>query len=83
MDMSITSDTFDHSGSVPKLYTCEGKDVPPPRAWSGVAARARSLALIVADPDAPNPAAPCMTWVDWVLHKLPVNSTGRPVSAHR
>ena len=78
MDMTITSSGFDHSGSVPKLYTCEGKDVSPPRAWSGVPARAKSLALIVDDPDAPDPAAPRMTWVHWVLHKLPVNSTGLP-----
>jgi phosphatidylethanolamine-binding protein (PEBP) family uncharacterized protein len=70
MDMTITSSGFDHSGSVPKLYTarakslgCEGKDVSPPRAWSGVPARAKSLALIVDDPDAPDPAAPRMTWM--------------------
>ncbi len=36
MDMTITSSAFDHSGSLPKLYTCEGKDVSPPLAWSGV-----------------------------------------------
>ncbi|MBL0167421.1 MAG: YbhB/YbcL family Raf kinase inhibitor-like protein [Propionivibrio sp.] len=76
MDMSITSSAFDHQGSMPKLYTCEGRDVSPPLAWSGVPAGAKSLALIVDDPDAPDPAAPRMTWVHWVLYNLPASSSG-------
>jgi Raf kinase inhibitor-like YbhB/YbcL family protein len=76
MDMSITSSAFDDQGSIPKLYTCEGRDVSPPLAWSGVPAGAKSLTLIVDDPDAPDPAAPRMTWVHWVLYNLPASSSG-------
>ncbi len=76
MDMTITSSAFDHQGSIPKVYTCEGRDVSPPLAWSGVPAGAKSLALIVDDPDAPDPAAPRMTWVHWLLYNLPASSSG-------
>ena len=71
MSMIITSSAFAQNGSIPKLYTCEGKDISPPLAWSGAPANAKSLVLIVDDPDAPDPAAPRMTWVHWVLYNLP------------
>jgi hypothetical protein len=75
MSMQITSTTFAHNGAIPKQYTCDGKDVSPPLAWSGIPANAKSLALIVDDPDAPDPKAPKMTWVHWVLYNLPVATT--------
>jgi Raf kinase inhibitor-like YbhB/YbcL family protein len=74
--MKLTSTAFGENQPIPKLYTCEGKDVSPPLAWSGVPANAKSLALIVDDPDAPDPAAPRMTWVHWVLYNLPASATG-------
>ena len=61
MSMTITSSAFAHNGSMPKQYTCEGKDTSPPLTWSGIPGRAKSLALIVDDPDAPDPAAPILT----------------------
>jgi hypothetical protein len=76
MSMQITSTTFSHNGVIPKQYTCDGKDVSPPLSWSGVPANAKSLALIVDDPDAPDPKAPKMTWVHWVLYNLPTTTTG-------
>ena len=76
MDMTITSSAFDDQGSIPKVYTCEGRDVSPPLAWSGVPAGAKSLVLIVDDPDAPDPAAPRMTWVHWLLYNLPAGNGG-------
>ena len=76
--MNLTSTAFADHRSIPKVYTCEGKDVSPPLAWSGVPAKARSLALIVDDPDAPDPAAPRMTWVHWVLYDIPVAASGLP-----
>ena len=76
MDMSITSSAFIHNGSMPKLFTCEGKDISPPLNWSGIPAGAKSLVLILDDPDAPDPAAPRRTWVHWLLYNLPVNCTG-------
>ncbi|MEF8731439.1 MAG: YbhB/YbcL family Raf kinase inhibitor-like protein [Candidatus Accumulibacter meliphilus] len=82
MDMTITSSAFVHKGSIPTLYSCEGKDISPPLAWSGVPTGAKSLVVIVDDPDAPDPAAPRMTWVHWVLYNLPIDSTGLPEAVH-
>ena len=76
MTLAITSTAFAHNAAIPKQYTCEGKDTSPPLAWSGVPSNAKSLALIVDDPDAPDPAAPKMTWVHWVLYNLPPSATG-------
>lgn len=74
--MQLTSDAFADNGSIPRQYTCDGDDRSPPLAWSGVPGSTRSLALIVDDPDAPDPAAPKMTWVHWVLYDLPPDSSG-------
>ena len=75
-NMKLTSAAFGENQSIPKVYTCEGKDVSPPLAWSGVPAGAKSLVLIVDDPDAPDPAAPRMTWVHWVLYDIPASAAG-------
>ena len=74
--MKISSSAFAAGGAIPSRYTCEGDDVSPPLAWSGVPAGAKSLALVIADPDAPDPAAPRMTWVHWVLYNLPPTAGG-------
>jgi Raf kinase inhibitor-like YbhB/YbcL family protein len=79
--MRIVSTAFTHEGAIPSLYTCEGKDVSPPLAWSEIPPGTKSLALIVDDPDAPDPAAPKMTWVHWVLYNLPPTSDGLPENA--
>jgi len=76
--MTITSKAFAQDAPIPKTYTCDGKDMSPPLAWSGVPDGARSLVLIVDDPDAPDPAAPKMTWVHWVLYNIPVATDGLP-----
>ena len=78
MEMTITSTAFANNAPIPARYTGEGSDVSPPLAWSGVPAGARSLVLIVDDPDAPDPAAPRMTWVHWLLYNLPADSGGLP-----
>ncbi len=59
-------------------YTCEGSDIAPPLKWEGIPGGTRSLALIVDDPDAPDPAAPKMTYVHWVLYNLPPDTGGLP-----
>lgn len=69
--MDLTSTAFSHLGPIPTAYTCEGRDVSPPLAWSGLPEGTKSLVLIVDDPDAPDPAAPKMTWVHWVLYNIP------------
>jgi Raf kinase inhibitor-like YbhB/YbcL family protein len=78
MSLAITSTAFASNAAIPSLYTCEGKDVSPPLAWSGAPAGTKSLALIVDDPDAPDPAAPKMTWVHWVLYNIPSAAGGLP-----
>lgn len=76
MKLSLSSTAFEHNGQIPRRYTCEGADVSPPLAWTGVPERAQSLALIIDDPDAPDPAAPTRSWVHWVLYNIPANSPG-------
>ncbi len=71
MTLKITSPAFADGASIPQKYTCEGEDLSPPLEFSGVPAGAKSLALIVDDPDAPDPKAPKMTYVHWVLFDLP------------
>ncbi|MEO1766842.1 YbhB/YbcL family Raf kinase inhibitor-like protein [Thiobacter aerophilum] len=74
--MKLTSPAFRHGEAIPAAYTCDGRDVSPPLAWSALPPGTRSLVLIVDDPDAPDPAAPRMVWVHWVLYNLPPDSTG-------
>ena len=78
MSLKLVSSAFEEGAAIPKKYTCEGQDISPPLAWSGVPQRTKSLVLIVDDPDAPDPKAPTMTWVHWVLYNLPANATGLP-----
>jgi Raf kinase inhibitor-like YbhB/YbcL family protein len=76
--LNLESGAFADGADIPAKYTCEGDDVAPPLAWSGVPDGARSLVLIVDDPDAPDPQAPRMTWVHWVLFNLPPDTAGLP-----
>jgi Raf kinase inhibitor-like YbhB/YbcL family protein len=67
----MTSSSFEPDGEIPSKHTCEGADLSPALAWSGVPRATRSLAIIVDDPDAPDPRAPRMTWVHWVVYDIP------------
>ena len=78
MALALTSSVFRHDGPIPRLHTCQGSDTSVPLAWSGLPPGTKSLALIVDDPDAPDPAAPKMTWVHWLLYDIPPDSTGLP-----
>jgi hypothetical protein len=78
MTLKLTSPAFGEGLSIPSRYTCEGDDVSPPLSWSGVPAGTKSLALIVDDPDAPDPKAPRMTWVHWVVYDMPAATVGLP-----
>jgi hypothetical protein len=76
--LTIKSNAFSPNGAIPAKYTCQGGDSSPPLAWSGVPAGTQSLALIVDDPDAPDPAAPKRVWVHWVVFNLPPTVTELP-----
>jgi Raf kinase inhibitor-like YbhB/YbcL family protein len=74
--MKIESTAFAAGAEIPRAHNCEGDDVSPPLQFGEVPPAAKSLALIVDDPDAPDPAAPRMTWVHWVAYDLPPTSSG-------
>jgi Raf kinase inhibitor-like YbhB/YbcL family protein len=76
--MKLQSSAFSAGGEIPQKYTCEGGDTAPPLTWSGVPDQTKTLALIVDDPDAPDPEAPKMTWVHWVLFDIPKSAGGLP-----
>jgi len=74
----MQSEDFENGGEIPRLFTCDGQDLPPSLRWSDLPPGTRSLALIMDDPDAPDPAAPQRTWVHWVLFNIPATSGGVP-----
>ena len=78
MAFILTSTSFVANSEIPAPHTCEGGDVSPALAWSGLPDGTRSLALIVDDPDAPDPSAPRMTWVHWVLYAIPPTASALP-----
>lgn len=71
MPLVLMLPAFAAGAEIPRRHTCQGADVSMPLAWSGVPPATRSLALIVEDPDAPDPAAPLFTWAHWILYNLP------------
>lgn len=81
MAFTIESSAFPPNGQIPRKHTCEGDDVSPPLAWRGDPAGTRCFALIVDDPDAPDPKAPKMTWVHWVVYNLPAGTHSLPEDA--
>jgi len=74
--LTLSSPVFSSNGAIPRAYTCEGVDISPPLTWQGVPAGTKSLALVVDDPDAPDPEAPRLIWVHWVLYNLPPEMGG-------
>ena len=81
MAFSLTSPSIRPNSPIPAKYTSEGKNVSPPLTWSDVPAGTRSLALIIDDPDAPDPRAPRRTWVHWVVYNLPPDAAALPEAA--
>ena len=81
MAFVLTSAAFADNGAIPKRYTCEDADVSPPLSWSEAPPGTKSFALIVDDPDAPDPRAPKMTWVHWVIENIPADTLSLPEGA--
>jgi Raf kinase inhibitor-like YbhB/YbcL family protein len=81
MSVSLSSPAFGDNASIPERYTCEGEDISPPLEWSGAPQGTKSFALIVDDPDAPDPKAPKRTWVHWALYDIPANVNELPEGA--
>ncbi len=78
MTLILTSPAFAHGRPIPAAYTCDAEDMTPALEWSGAPAGTRSFVLIVDDPDAPDPKAPRMTYVHWVVYDIPANVTQMP-----
>lgn len=76
MSLNLTSPAFTAGGSIPHHFTCDGDNISPPLTWSGVPEGTKSLALIVDDPDAPDPAKPQRVWAHWVLYNIPPDAAG-------
>ena len=76
--MELTSSNFENQGDIPKMFTCDGKDISPALSWSGAPNGTKSFVLIVDDPDAPDPANPRMTWVHWVIYNIPESANALP-----
>jgi len=64
--IQITSSAFTDGAGIPSKYTCDGEDIPPQLAWTGIPDGTNNIALVVDDPDAPRG-----TWVHWVLYEIP------------
>ena len=77
----LHSPAFAPGSEIPKKHTCDGQDVSPALEWSGAPPGTLSYALIVDDPDAPDPKAPRMTWVHWVVYDIPAATTELPEAA--
>jgi len=78
MNFKLSSDVFADGAEIPKKYTCQGDDISPPLQWQQVPQGTRSLALIIHDPDVPDPAKAVRIWVHWVLYNLPPSATALP-----
>jgi Raf kinase inhibitor-like YbhB/YbcL family protein len=81
MPFTISSPAFAPNDAIPAKYTCEGADISPPLEWSGASEGTRSFALIVDDPDAPDPAKPQRVYVHWVVYNIPASTTKLPENA--
>ena len=78
--MQLTSPSFENQKRIAKKFTCDGENISPALKWSAVPEGTKSFALIVDDPDAPDPANPRMTWVHWVLYNIPATVSSLPES---
>ncbi len=78
MKFSLSSTSFEDQGTIPRKHTCEGGDIAPALSWSAAPEATKTFAVIVDDPDAPDPAAPQGTWVHWVLYDVPATTTALP-----
>ena len=68
--MKLSSEAFEHNGSIPPKYTCVGLDISPPLSFEDVPSEAKSLVIIMDDPDVPKQLRADGMWVHWVLYNV-------------
>lgn len=78
MAFALASAAFEDGATIPRVYTCDGPDMSPPLYWAEIPAGTNSFALVIDDPDAPDPKAPRMRWVHWVVYDIPADCVGLP-----
>jgi Raf kinase inhibitor-like YbhB/YbcL family protein len=83
MAFRLTSASFVHEHDIPKRHTCDGDDVSPALTWTDPPKAAKGFALVVDDPDAPDPRAPKRTWVHWIVYNMPADARALPEAANR
>jgi len=69
--IELISPAFKNNDSIPKLHTCDGKNISPSLGWKNVPKSAQSLAIICDDPD-----APVSVWVHWIVYNIPPAAKG-------
>jgi Raf kinase inhibitor-like YbhB/YbcL family protein len=70
MAFTLTSAALQEGETIPRQFTCDGKDIAPPLAWSDAPGGTRGFALIMDDPDAPHG-----TFTHWLLYDIPATTT--------
>lgn len=81
MALSLFSPAFTHAGPIPARYTGDGPDLSPPLSWHGAPDGTVAYALVMDDPDAPDPEAPRRVWVHWLVSDLPASTLSLPEAA--
>jgi Raf kinase inhibitor-like YbhB/YbcL family protein len=81
MTFQLSSPSFAHEQPIPARHTSDGQGVSPALHWTDPPSGTKSLALVVHDPDAPDPRAPKRDWVHWVLYDLPADARSLPEDA--
>ena len=76
--LTLHSSVFDNGSLIPRTYTCEGDNISPPLAIAGVPAGARSLALVMDDPDVPKALRPEGVFDHWVVFNIPPTTADIP-----
>lgn len=76
MAFKLFSPVFKNQSNMPVKYTCEGENISPPLKWTGLPQGTKSLALVVEDPDAPDPIAPKRVWNHWIIYNIPPELSG-------
>ena len=72
-EFKLESPAFANGSTIPREYTCDGRDISPPLRWEGTPEAAKSYALIMYDPD-----APAGTFIHWVLYDIPASRNSLP-----
>lgn len=75
MPLTITSPSFQMNGTIPSLFTCDGKNISPELNFSNIPEGTQSLALTMEDPDVPKTVRADGMWNHWIIWNIPPQAT--------